>query len=374
MVEKSRLNPSDIKKLLSDPSEHTRADVARKVAAEVDSHRLTDEERNIANGILQIMVKDAAALVRRSLSESLRHSENVSRDVALALARDIENVALPIIQSSPVFTDEDLAEIINAGDAAKQVAIAGRPVVSDCISRMLVETRNEAAVEVLAANDGADMSPKTYQAMIDIFPKNARIHEALVHRRELPSQVVERLISMVSGELKKYLMQCHEMDARDAAALTDDVRERATVDLIEQAAEAEEIENFVNHLYGNERLTPSIIVRAICTGDIRFFEATMAKLAHVPLKNAQAMIHDSGSLGLRALFMRTSIPKIYYPIFRVAVDVLHETDYDGGAGDRTRFRRRIIERVLTQFSDIQPDDIDYLIKVLEGGTFSTIAA
>ncbi|MCK5747439.1 MAG: hypothetical protein KAH44_14560, partial [Oricola sp.] len=50
---------------------------------------------------------------------------------------------------------------------------------------------------------------------------------------------------------------------------------------------------------------------------------------------------------------------------KAAVNVFHETAYDGGPNDRARFRARMIERVLTQFQAIPKDDLEYLLEKLD---------
>ena len=76
------------------------------------------------------MAADAAELVRRALAVTLKQSDVLPRDVALKLAKDVESVALPVLNHSPAFTDHDLAEIVRASSAAKQVAVARRPTLS----------------------------------------------------------------------------------------------------------------------------------------------------------------------------------------------------------------------------------------------------
>jgi uncharacterized protein (DUF2336 family) len=238
----------------------------------------------------------------------------------------------------------------------------------------LVESDNEKATEVLVKNEGAELDEDTIGQILDNYGETDAIKQGLAERSELPMNISERLITMVSGRLKGYLVERHSLSEQYANYLTHDTRERATVDLLDQSANFADIEQFILHLRESKRLTPSLIVRAICIGDIRFFETAMAILAKMPIANARIMIHDSGRLGLRAIFNRTGMPLVYFPIFRVAIDVLDETQYDGHTGDRTRFRRRMIERILTQFNEIDPGDIDYLIKVLEGGGMKPMAA
>ena len=51
--------------------------------------------------------------------------------------------------------------------------------------------------------------------------------------------------------------------------------------------------------------------------------------------------------------------------FQMAINVYHELDYDGLDGDRERFRKRMVERVLTQFQNIPKADLDYLLEKLD---------
>jgi hypothetical protein len=60
------------------------------------------------------------------------------------------------------------------------------------------------------------------------------------------------------------------------------------------------------------------------------------------------------------------MPEAYYPAVRLAIDIANETEYDGGANDRERYQRRMIERVLTQYEDLGGDNIEYLLTKLRG--------
>ena len=81
----------------------------------------------------------APVLVRRALAITLKNSSVLPRDVALKLARDVDSVALPVLNYSPAVTDEDLAEIVRASDPAKEVAVARRSGFSDTVAGGLVQ-------------------------------------------------------------------------------------------------------------------------------------------------------------------------------------------------------------------------------------------
>ena len=113
----SSLTQADVAHLLAEPSPSVRAEVADKLAREIDGTSLTEAELRIAHDIVRIMAQDAELAVRRALSESLRSATQLPRDVALRLAKDVEAVALPILISSPVLTDADLMALVKSGSS-----------------------------------------------------------------------------------------------------------------------------------------------------------------------------------------------------------------------------------------------------------------
>lgn len=358
------LTKGDIEALQSNPSDEVRAKIAQKVATEVAAEALSEDEVTIAHAILRMMVKDAAERVRKSLSDCLNNSNHVPHDVAVALAEDIDVIALPMLENSPVFTDEDLVAIIESGAASKQVAIAGRENVTDIVAGALVATDNSDAVGVLAANDSAQMSEHTLSQIIEKHSGADSVVDALAQREDLPIEIAERLTAHVSNELQKVLVGRYMLPENQAEQLAVASREKATVDLVEEVASAENVVSLASQLRQNGRLTASLILRSLCTGDIRFFEAAMAELASVDVARAGIMIHDAGPLGLDAIFRKSGLPQVFFPAFRVAVDVYHANEFDGRDNDRERFKQRMIERVLTQYDGIESEDLDYLINAL----------
>lgn len=361
---KSNLSEADVSRLLADPSETSRAAVAAKVAETMAAEDLSEGERRLAEQIVRIMVKDAAVRVREALSQSLKANDKLPRDVALALAHDVEAVALPMLESSTVLTDEDLVEIVQAANAAKQTAIAGRTAVSATVASALIDSENPSAVNRLVGNDGAQLSEAALQTVLDRYADTEPVKDAMVHRGALPITVAERLVAMVSATLRDYLVVHHELSPALAADMLMESRERATVGLLPPGAQDIDVQAMVRQMMVSGRLTPSIVLRALCLGDLAFFEASLAALARLPLLNARLLILDDGALGLVALYRRANLPQRMYPAFRVALDVARQTEYDGGDNDRPRFAARMIQRILTQFEDIAADDLDYLLRKL----------
>ncbi len=355
-----KLNDEDVARLLANPAGDVRAEIAGKIAGK--HARLSDAERKLAEDIFRLMVKDAEVRVREALSRQLKDSPLVPHDVAVSLARDVESVSLPVLKFSEVLTDEDLIEIVRSQSADKQVAVAGRAHVSASVADALVDTHNETVVATLVSNQGAEITESTLNRVVEEFGRSEAVGEGLVSRQGLPVTVAERLMAKVSEHLRDRLMARQDLPPEMVTTLLIQAREMAVLGLTDADTD---VVKLVDHLYRVGRLTPSIILRAVCMGDTTFFEAALAKLARIKLENARTLIHDAGKRGFEALFEKAGLPKVFFRAMRAAIDVSYEMEYDGGPNDRERFSRRMIERILTQYGDLgvefENDDLEYLL-------------
>ncbi len=359
----SSLTQADVARLLAEPSASVRAEVADKLAGEIDSALLSEAELRIAHDIVRLMAKDVELAVRRSLALSLRSARHLPHDVAVRLANDVEAVALPILADSPVLVDDDLIEIIRQKQGRKQQAIAGRDGVSEQVADALVIQGNEAAVATLMGNAKARIAEASFGSAIQRFGASERVKASMVHRADLPVTIAERLVVMVSEKLQSYLVTHHELPVSLATDIVLQSRERATLNFSVGSNE-QELERLVRQMHRNQRLTPLLVLRALCLGDIAFFEVAMAVMARIPLINARVLIHDAGPNGLASLHQRAGMPQRLLPAVRVALAVVRGTEFDGGERDRERFRSRVITRILTQFEDLPQEDLDYLVDKL----------
>ncbi len=356
-----RLTNADVAHLLSDPSPDVRAETAAKIASQFDSGHLSDTECELAEQIFRVLVQDAALRVREALYQHQKACPLLPHDVAVTLAKDVESVALPILEASEVLTDADLLEIIESQSLEKQLAISKRKRVSQAVSEALVDSGEEVVVANLVSNKGAELSELTLHKVIDQFGEIEAIQEPIVNRVKLPVSISERLVTLVTDNLRERLITHHDLSAAAASDLVMQTRERATLALLGPESNELSAEALVYQLHENDRLTPSIILRAACMGDVDFFVASLAIRVGVPVPNAYQLIFDKGYLGLEAIYQRSGLPENLYPAFRIAVDVTKETQYDGETFDRERHNRRIIERILTQYENMRSDDIEYLL-------------
>ncbi len=359
------LTIDDVKRLASDPSPTARVGTAAKLAKEFSAGGFSDSELKLAENIFRIMVKDAEVRVREALSANLKHNPNVPRDVAVTLAQDVDSVSLPILSFSDVLTNEDLVAIISSqNNAGKMEAIAGRKTVSSSVADALVEKGNEKVVATLVGNAGAVLGEKTLQKVVDKFGDSEAVQQPLVNRSDLPVTVTERILTQVAEHLRTLLLTKHNISSEMALDLVLQTRERATAGLAMGVTD-ESVASLVNQLKQNDRLSGSLVLRALCMGNVRFFEHAVSSLSGLPVTNARMLIHDPGGSGLKAAWAKTKMPEGMFPAIRAALDVVAQTEFDGRDLDAERYSRRIVERILTQYDSFgvsfDNDDLEYLL-------------
>lgn len=362
------LNSDDVSKLLSDPTPENRATAAKKVSEQFSSGKLTDEERVIAEDIFKVMVKDVEVRVREALSESLKDSGDVPHDVALALANDVSEVALPMLEFSEVLTDDDLKSLVQSRESDSQQAIARRENVSADLAETIVDSsKDEDVVAALVSNEGADLQEKVMDKVIDKYGESEKVNTPLAERGELPIGIAERLVNLVSEKVRDHLVTHHEMSPDMVMDLFFSARERATVSLISDNKNSMDVQALVDQLHENGRLTETLVFRALCMGDVVFFEAALAKLSNIPVSNAYKLIHDRGSLGLEAIFKESGLSPNLLPLIMVALDVVDEMNVCASE-DPERFKSRMVERLLTHCEDsMDTESLDYFItKIAQG--------
>ena len=362
---RARLTDADIRRLIKATDEDERAAAAHKLCRSMDRDDLDDQDRAAAQKILRVMAEDAAELVRRAMAVTLKSSDLIPRDVARRLAADVDSIALPIIGSSPVFTDEDLIEIVRAGSGVRQTAVAARPRVSRDVAEAVAEVGSEGAVRTLASNDNADMSEQALNRAVDRFGQSGEVVAALAYRLVLPLHVTERLIELASEAVREHLVSRHAIAPETAIRLAQFARERATVDLVDQAAASPDIGRFVAQLNARKALTASLLLRAVARGQMDFLEHGLAELAGTPHQRAWLMVHDAGPLGLKALYDRAGLPPRLFQAFRAGVDTWRQLQSEGVDTTGDVFREQMLQRFLTQRPNAPREDLAYLMERLD---------
>lgn len=364
-IKNSKLSKDDVIKLAEQKSPERRVITAEKISQYYQSENITEDEIKLAEDIFRVMIRDAEVRVRQALSESLKTNPGLPKDVAVAIVNDIDVVSVPFIKCSEALSEEDLIKIIHTSNPEKQKAVAQRNNLQSSVCHEIVEVCQEDIVVCLVENENAQIANKTFDNIMYKYGENKIMQEKLVYRGEIPVAVAEKLVSVVAAELQERLVTHHRLPADKATDMVLKIREKATLKLSEQYNSDDKIKELIHQLYSSNRLTPSIVVRAICMGDLKFFEYALVYLTQMPIKEIRKTLYGSEiDFMVRNLLRKARIPKMMFPAVFHAMKVIEDMQYDGSKDDRVRFSQRVIERILTSGnvgSELDDSDVNYLI-------------
>ena len=295
--------------LAKDTDQDVRGDLAEKIAklAPGLSADEQDKVKRMTYEALEILARDQVTRVRQILSEALKDVANAPPEVIRQLARDAELVvAGPILQFSPVLTDDDLLEIIESHPAAGSLgAISRRDGIAEPVVDAIVATDDEEAVALLLNNSSAQIREEMLDRIIDRAPDIDPWHEPLVYRPVLPGRAAAKLARFVAHNLLEALRSRKDLEPD----VLDEVRKVVDKRLEDEGPEggqeektsaAEALEK-VKKLEADGTLGEAAVSEMLKTGDREMTIAALAVLSGLKVDSMRTVISNRSAKGMSSI-------------------------------------------------------------------------
>src|SRR5690606_38445259 len=127
--------------------------------------------------------------------------QKAPRVVVHALAADQPEVALPVLERSPLLLEDDLVDLVATGHREAQITIAGRPMLPPSIAAAIAEVAVAEACLTLLENANAAIPAFSIDRIVERFGHLAAIRENLTARHDLPMATRQALLSKLSRTL-----------------------------------------------------------------------------------------------------------------------------------------------------------------------------
>jgi uncharacterized protein (DUF2336 family) len=324
---------------------------------------LSENDRAAAEGAMIMLLDDPSPLVRRALADVFATSNYAPPIVVHSLAADQPDVAMPILQGSPMFLDADLVDAVATGEPARQVAIAARSPLPCAVSAALAEVGCAEACLILLENRDAEIVAFSLDRIVQRHGHLAAVRDALLGREELPAATRHLLVTKLSQTLADFVTAREWLSEDRARRIVKEACEKATV-TVAATSPYGEMNALVRHLRESGQLTGGLLLRALLSGNLNLFEEALADLSDLPLARVVGIVHDRRGAPFRALYEKAGLPPGAYPAFREALEAMREDGFMGEPGGASRLKRRIIERVLTRCEDDAIGEIEPLLTLL----------
>ncbi len=316
----AQLSMADVQRLRADRSPESRAELAGRFGRQYDE-LAQDETRPLADAVLGLLVKDVEKNVRRALAEAVAASPNLPQSIAIRLARDEIEVAWPVLERSPVLSDDELGEIVRTHALQYALAVAGRERVSERLADALTDLSEAEVVQRLVDNVGADLSKKTLLRIAEDYRGDREVQDRLIRRPALPYELVDQLVAMIGERLEWELVRARRMTAQEARQLTAAAREQATLSIVARNHGERPLQRELRERFMAGELDPDGILAHLRDGDIGYVETGLALLADTDLATARRLLYGMDKRGLAALCIRAGLATPQYAALRMTLDL-----------------------------------------------------
>lgn len=280
--------------------DHLAESIAELLSNQGDT--LSDREKALMAGMLRQLLADVELAIRSRLAEKLSSSADVPPELIEFLANEDIDVARPVLVNSTLLKDEVLLEIIRHRTLEHQLAIAMRKSVSEQISSALVEQGHERVIVTLLENQNAEISKKTMAYLVEQSRRVDSYQNPIVERRDLPSELAERMYAWVSDVLREKVVDRFGLDrhALDRALAASRAESSHAGPPTTAAAAA-----LVDEVNQGPQVFPAQVIEFLRDGEIPLFEEAFARLIGIKNELVKRLIYEPGGEGI-AIACRSS--------------------------------------------------------------------
>lgn len=260
--------------------------------------------------------RDDVLRVRHAIAEALKESSEAPYELIADLARDTAAlVAQPVLEFSPLLSEQDLVGLIAAGAGDEHLAaIARRRDLGVTVSDALVESGCVTAITHLLSNNRAQIREATIDRLIDGAATVPSWQQALVDRDGLSHGATLRLAGVLADHLLARLMTRHEYDQRMSAHLREAVGKRLQEFLLgpsgNRGDDRRTLELRMKQLRVQRdagQLDDTAILAALLSQDRHFVVAALSLLAKLPLATILSIASSQSGKALCALAWKAGL-------------------------------------------------------------------
>lgn len=288
-----------------------RAELARKIARVVPG--LTSQDlgstRDRVLALLECLARDEVTRVRQIVAEEIKSSRTVPKRLAVMLARDVENVVCtPVLEYSPLLSDEDLIEIVATTRVQGALeAIANRRCIDGSLADAIVATLDIPAIAHLLTNPNAAIREDTLDQIISEAAAIEAWHLPLVMRPSLSLRAVRRIAIFVSRALIDELAMNADLDEDTRTDLKARAQSRIETDAERVTPTPSATIANIHSAFKNGTLNDDLVAKAASLQQTAAVVLSLSLKASVPEDVVKRVLEAKSGKGIAALCWRAGL-------------------------------------------------------------------
>jgi uncharacterized protein (DUF2336 family) len=305
--------PAAANRILADDLDpEVRVELARKIGRLLPDLLASERERvcELTLETLQKLATDQLPRVRAILAENVKSLDCVPKAIVEALARDAEEaVSVPILEYSPLLSDNDLLEIVASARARSALAaVARRRGLSEDVSDAIVASLDTAAVAALLSNPNAHLREGALEKIIDHAQAVKSWHAPLAMRSDLSLRALRRIAGFVAASLIEQIACRHDLDEDTRVCLKRAWRARVEKDAAEASSTSDDkIQAEVRKARESGKLDERFIEVAVEAGSRDLVLESFAVLVNVPRSTIEKIFASRSAKAITALAWKAGL-------------------------------------------------------------------
>jgi len=307
----------DIKVFLSGKSDKKRAEIAKGLGDRIGAD-LSEFDRETAIELARQLAEDAIVVVRRTLAESVKDSRFLPKQIGLKIAYDVEDVAVPFLEATSVFSENELCQIVRSARQFAKAAVARRKDLSARIADEIAAYGDLAAVTDLVDNHTAKIDEESYRILLERFEGRQALFDRVSLRPDLAMSIIAELVLRISEHAREALSERYDISVDFLNPIIEESRINALLEIIERS-NFSNIEILVKGMSKRGDLTPPLLLAAVRNGYLMFFEHAMASLAGINVQNTRRLVREGDDEATVKLCEKAKIPSSLHNDFLKAI-------------------------------------------------------
>ncbi len=345
-------------------SAQNRIDTGHSIIDMMETSNITDEERQALSKLLLKLTVDPIKTVRQEMAIALADLPDLSEDLVFSIIADDDELALPFLATTRSLNPQMMSAIVKIGDANRKLVIAAR---GDCHTEAVGILIRQGDVDILTElleNHSVVLSEGQYEKIIELLGDDPAIAQLLNRRRDMPIRLKARLVRAACENMRAAI-PTSDVSLTIKSQRTVETAEEEAILQIAASADSTDCSALVSYLCDQQQLTPSLILRAVCTGEMLLVETALALLSGLQPARIQNLIYAQNALSLRAVHSRARLPKVLFNPLRVATDVQKARRQIDASKSPDHFGKQMIEAILTRYESFEPEQRTKLLQFMQ---------
>jgi uncharacterized protein (DUF2336 family) len=327
---------------------------------------MTNEETPLAEreAVLPVLLKlavDESGDVRSAIAAGLAGVKDLQPDLLFCIVAGEDENALPFLGQTPALNAWHMMAVLRVGDQARQCTVAARADLTAEAIAYIVKAGPSAAVATMMDNISVKLTHADMHVLYERLGQVGEVADRLLALPNLPLDLRITQAKRAAARMRQLMAERSWISSLDASEIVSAVLQ------VLSGAQTDDLLKALGFLAGKNQLTPALIIRAACLGEMRVVEASLAHLAgYAPARAANIMYARNG---MRALVAKCGLPHTCTGLLVAFADVVMEARHEGLNLSRESFGRRLLEALMTRYENLSPHDrvrqIEYVSRFAE---------